>query len=42
MGNLKPPCEINHSNRDEVLANILETGDSFNNEGRTKNVREFE
>ena len=42
MDNLKPRCKINHSNSVDELANILETGDSCNNEGRTKNVREFE
>ena len=42
MDNLKPLCEINHSNRDDELANIFERGDSCNNEGQTKNVREFE
>ena len=42
MDNLKTPCEIKHSNRDEDLANILETGDSCNNEHQAKNEREFE
>ena len=42
MDGLKPTMELSLPNRDKELVNILETCDSYNNEGQVKNIREFE
>ena len=42
MDDLKPMLELSLPNRDNELVNILETCDSYNNEGQVKNIGEFE